>query len=99
MGGERAGVASMTGSISFIINSRGRARRRSTAYYCLLSTVYCLLLTGCGNASADRDIGPDTARRELFLRGYSYREDVFLNAAKEGETVGVKLFLIAGMSP
>src|SRR5215208_4424086 len=54
----------------------------------------------CGESQRrDRDIGPDTARRELFLRGYAYKEPDFLNAAKEGREVGVKLFLIAGMSP
>ena len=49
--------------------------------------------------SAEPRISPDTARRELFLRGYSYREDVFLDSAKDGEPVGVKLFVLAGMSP
>src|SRR3954470_5513084 len=67
----------------------------------LLMFACCVLLFvfACGGGSRDRDIGPDTARRELFLRGYAYKEPDFLNAAKEGREAGVKLFLIAGMSP
>src|ERR1044072_5817453 len=67
----------------------------------LLIFAFCLLPSAlaCGGGRQDRDIGPDTARRELFLRGYAYKEPDFLNAAKEGREVGVKLFLIAGMSP
>src|ERR1051325_7734269 len=76
-----------------------RGARRCRVAYCLLLTAYCLLLSACGDGQRDRDIGPDTARRELFLRGYAYKEPDFLNAAKEGREVGVKLFLIAGMSP
>ena len=56
------------------------------------------MLAGCA-VGGERVISPDTARRELFLRGYSYKPEVFLDAAKDGDTVGVKLFLIAGMSP
>jgi ankyrin repeat protein len=57
-------------------------------------------MVGCAAGGDDENaIGPDTARRELFLRGYSYKPEVFLDAAKDGDTVGVKLFLIAGTSP
>lgn len=63
--------------------------------FCLLSFAFA-----CDDGSnAQTQISPDTARRELFLRGYSYREDVFLDSAKDGEPVGVKLFVLAGMSP
>src|SRR3712207_507300 len=48
--------------------------------------------------AAEPRISPDTARRELFLRNYSYREDVFLTCAKDGEAVCVRLFALAGMS-
>jgi ankyrin repeat protein len=64
-----------------------------------LAVLFCLSLTACAAGGGERVISPDTARRELFLRGYSYRPEVFLDAAKDGDTVGVKLFLIAGMSP
>lgn len=64
---------------------------------------FCLLLLLLPSASCSRGgepvISPDTARRELFLRGYSYKPEVLLDAAKDGDTLGVKLFLIAGMSP
>jgi ankyrin repeat protein len=71
---------------------------KATAY-CLLLLSFCLPLASCGVGGGDRDIGPDTARREIYLRGYAYKEEDFLNAAKEGQEVGVKLFVIAGMSP
>src|ERR1051325_10844735 len=82
-------------SIVILQNIRGMYRRG--ALYCLLLTACCLLFSAC-DGRRDRDIGPDTARRELFLRGYAYREPDFLDAAKDGREVGVKLFLIAGMS-
>src|SRR3954471_16550552 len=66
--------------------------------FTLLIFAFCLFAFAC-DGQRDRDIGPDTARRELFLRGYAYKEPDFLDAAKEGREVGVKLFLIAGMSP
>src|SRR5204863_2292060 len=70
----------------------------------LLPFAFCLLLFAfigfaCSGERGERQIDPDTARRELFLRGYSYKEDVFLDSAKDGDIVGVKLFLYAGMSP
>src|SRR5256714_4152110 len=68
----------------------------------LLIFALCLLpfAFGCSRSGVgERQIDPDTARRELFLRGYSYKEDVFLDSAKDGDVVGVKLFLYAGMSP
>jgi ankyrin repeat protein len=63
--------------------------------------VLCLLLLPSASCTrgGDASISPDTARRELFLRGYSYKPDEFLDKAKDGDTLGVKLFLIAGMSP
>jgi ankyrin repeat protein len=71
------------------------ARTRSLT----LAVLFCLLLAGCARGGGDPVISPDTARRELFLRGYDYKPAVFLDAAKDGDTLGVKLFLIAGMSP
>jgi ankyrin repeat protein len=64
---------------------------------CLFTFAFCLL-AGCAR-SGEPSISPDTARRELFLRGYSYKPEEFLDKAKDGDTLGVKLFLIAGMSP
>jgi ankyrin repeat protein len=75
-----------------------RPRRRYTKWL-TPAVLFCLLLAGCATQEGDPVISPDTARRELFLRGYSYKPEVFLDAAKDGDTVGVKLFLIAGMSP
>ena len=37
---------------------------------------------------AEGEIGPDTARRELFLRGYSYKIRKEDQQANVGETVG-----------
>src|SRR5947209_17141730 len=66
----------------------------------VLPAVCLLLLLPAFSCSTgdEGEIGPDTARRELFLRGYSYKPEVFLDGAKDGDIVGVKLFLIAGMS-
>ena len=66
----------------------------------VLPAVCLLLLLPAFSCSTgdEGEIGPDTARRELFLRGYSYKPEVFLDGAKDGEVVVVKLFLIAGMS-
>ena len=43
-------------------------------------------------------MSPDTARRELFLRGHDYNEKHFLAIVAEGDVVAAKLFLAAGMS-
>src|SRR3712207_4065494 len=56
--------------------------------YCLLLFAFCLLFAACGDGRRDREIGPDTARRELFLRGYAYKEPDFLNARSEERRVG-----------
>ena len=58
-----------------------------------------LFAFACSSGGVERQVDPDTARRELFLRGYSYKEEVFLDSAKDGDVIGVKLFLYAGMSP
>ncbi|MDQ3805897.1 MAG: hypothetical protein M3416_18960, partial [Acidobacteriota bacterium] len=68
----------------------------------LLLSGFCLLvlLAGCGaRGGGERRISPDTARRELFLRGQSYKPEVFLDRAGDGDHIAVRLFLIAGMSP
>ena len=64
-----------------------------------LAVLFCLLMAGCAAGGGESTTSPDTARRELFLHGYSYKPEVFLDGAKDGDVVGVKLFLIAGMSP
>ncbi len=65
---------------------------------CLLPAACCLLVS-CRDTRDERLIHPDTARRELFLRGHVYKEEDFLTSAEEGDVTAVKLFLIAGMKP
>jgi ankyrin repeat protein len=83
---------------------RGLHRRlmKKAAPYSFLTFTLCLFTfaSACDSGPDEQpQISPDTARRELFLRGYSYKEDVFQGCAKEGEAVCVKLFAVAGMSP
>ena len=72
-----------------------RLATRSLPFAVLLTLAFAACDTG---PTVEPKISPDTARRELFLRGYSYKPEVFLNCAKEGEAVCVKLFTIAGTS-
>ncbi|HLL73629.1 MAG TPA: hypothetical protein VK363_19480, partial [Pyrinomonadaceae bacterium] len=44
-------------------------------------------------------VRPETARRELALRGINFKEEEFVMRAGEGDVWAVKLFLAAGMSP
>ena len=44
-------------------------------------------------------VNPETARRELALRGINFKEDEFVQHAGDGDAWAVKLFLAAGMSP
>ena len=63
--------------------------------------LFCLTVV-CGGCELtgrrDRSVSPDTARRELFLRGHDYNEREFLTQAGEGDVRAVKLFIAAGMS-
>jgi ankyrin repeat protein len=49
-------------------------------------------LTGCQKS-------PEDARKELSQLGLQYTSEASFNAAKNGDTVAVKLFLVAGMNP
>jgi hypothetical protein len=63
---------------------------------CLLLSAFCLLPSGCGPRSrgdANRRLSPDTARRELFLRGLSYQPEVFIDRAGDGDHVAVRRIL------
>src|SRR4051812_2266232 len=74
---------------------------RRGKFFVLLSA-FCFLPSAFSCSSdgqEERYVSPDTARRELFLRGYDYKQDVFLDSAQDGDVIGVKLFLYAGMSP
>lgn len=42
---------------------------------------------------------PETARRELALKGITFDEKTFIDEASSGEVVNVKLFLAAGINP
>ena len=83
-------------------NGRRKPRCSSSSLlifaFCLLPFAFADFACSSGGG-VERQIDPDTARRELFLRGYSYKEEVFLDSAKDGDVIGVKLFLYAGMSP
>src|SRR5688572_23167441 len=68
---------------------------------CLIATVIAgqvFLLAGCLDNSRIK-YHPDTARRELILRGHLFKEDVFVARAAEADMMAVRLFLAAGMSP
>lgn len=49
-------------------------------------------LTGCEKS-------PEDARRELGQMNVQYTQEAFVEAAKNGDTLAVELFLAAGMSP
>jgi ankyrin repeat protein len=59
-----------------------------------------LLVACAGCARQPREnVNPETARRELALRGIDFKEAEFVRYAGEGDAWAVKLFLAAGMSP
>ena len=51
-----------------------------------------LLLSGC-------EMTPKQARRELVESGYSYARDSFAECIAQADSVGLELFLLAGMDP
>jgi hypothetical protein len=58
----------------------------------------CLASANCARQPRAQ-VSPETARRELALRGINFKEKEFVMHAGNGDAWAVRLFLAAGMSP
>jgi uncharacterized protein len=67
--------------------------RHQVIFNSLIGCVSALIATSCA------DLSPAEARRELGALGIEYSQDSFARTVSRGDSLAVRLFLIAGMDP